>query len=71
MHNFIKHFKRERAGRWRCIEAAELSTPAGRIKVAPGTVFVSGRRFMNFDIAAALEEQFRNAAYNATRDGGS
>ena len=71
MHNFIKHFRRERAGRWRCVEAAEVSTPVGRIQVTPGAVFVSGRRFMNFDLAAALEEQFHNAAPDRTRNGGS
>ena len=58
MHNFIKHFIREGPGRWYCFEPATLDTPVGRIQVNAGTVFTRGTKFMNFDIAAALDEQY-------------
>ena len=51
-------FVREQDGVWTCIEAAELSTPAGRIQVTVGTRFTRGTRFMGVDIALLLEQQF-------------
>lgn len=59
MHKFIKSFVREPDGSWRCVNPAELRLPQGRVQVAPGTVLVRGSRFMNVDLAAMLDEQFR------------
>lgn len=66
MQNFIKHFVREGNGLWRCFESATLDTPAGRIQVTPGTQFARGTKFMNFDIADALEQQYQQ---DQKRDG--
>ena len=49
---------REGYGRWYCFEPASLETPVGRIQVNQGTLFTRGTKFMNFDIAAALDEQY-------------
>lgn len=58
MQNFIKHFMREGYGRWYCFESATLDTAVGRIQVNVGTVLTRGTKFMNFDVAAALDEQY-------------
>lgn len=57
MHNFIRNFKRDSAGRWTCVQPATLETRAGRIQVTPGTTFTRGTYFMNCDLAAMLDEQ--------------
>jgi hypothetical protein len=56
--NSIRYFKREGNGRWRCLEPTTLDTPIGTIQVTRGAVFMRGTRFMNFDVAAALDEQY-------------
>jgi hypothetical protein len=58
MSEFIRHFTRDERGRWTCVTQAEVIAPAGRIQVTPGTTFARGTMFMNFDIAAALDEQY-------------
>jgi hypothetical protein len=58
VERFMKCFVREKRGHWRCFEAAELVTPVGRIQVTPGTTFTRGTRFMNFDVAAALDDAY-------------
>jgi len=60
MQDFILHFVRDVDGRWTCVTPATLDTPAGRIQVAPGTVFTPGIKFMNWDLAAMLDEQQAN-----------
>ena len=58
MQRFIKCFRREGAGTWMCLLAAELVLPQGRIQVNPGTRFTRGTRFMNVEIAALLDGEF-------------
>jgi hypothetical protein len=58
MSEFIRHFTRDGQGRWTCVTQAEVIAPAGRIQVTPGTTFARGTMFMNFDIAAALDDQY-------------
>lgn len=58
MQNFIKHFVRERGGRWVCVEPATLDLPQGRVQVVAGTVFMRGTRFMNIDIAEMLDREY-------------
>jgi hypothetical protein len=58
VQNVIKSFVRERDGAWRCIEAAELTLPSGRIQVAAGTRFIRGIPYMGVDLARLLEEQY-------------
>jgi hypothetical protein len=58
VHNFIRHFVRERPGCWRCESDGDLDLPQGRVQVVAGSVFVRGTRFMNVDLAALLEEQY-------------
>jgi hypothetical protein len=55
--NFIKCFVRDAFGAWRCVAPGTLELPTGRVQVTPGMVFVQGRRFMNVDLAALLDEQ--------------
>jgi hypothetical protein len=55
---FIKHFRREGAGAWVCVEPATLELPEGRIQATPGTRFVLGRKFMNVDVAQMLDEEY-------------
>ena len=57
MHNFIKHFRREAPGMWRCVDHATLLLPQGRIQVVAGTRFVIGTSFMGIDLAKMLDEQ--------------
>ena len=64
MENFIKHFRRIDQGHWRCFEPAEVRTPVGRIQVTPGTTFTRGTRFMNFDVAEALDRQYEKDQRN-------
>lgn len=59
MGSFIKCFQREGAGAWVCIEPADLELPHGRVQVAPGTRFTLGTKFMNVEIAALLERQYK------------
>jgi hypothetical protein len=55
---FIKHFRREGAGVWLCVEAATLNLPEGRVQAAPGARFVVGTKFMNIDLARLLDEEY-------------
>ena len=57
MQQFIKHFRRDGQGCWTCFEAATLDTPVGRIQVTPGSRFMKGTKFMNFDVAEMLEAE--------------
>ena len=59
MQDFARRFVREKLGVWTCVEPAELSLPAGRMQVAPGTRFVLGTQFMGVDLAELLEEHYR------------
>jgi len=58
MQQFIRHFRREGAGVWICVEPATLDTPQGRVQAAPGTRFVLGTKFMNVDLARLLDEEY-------------
>jgi hypothetical protein len=58
MENFIKHFRRERAGTWICEAPATLETPQGRVQVNPGTRLVVGTKFMNVDVARLLDQEY-------------
>ena len=58
MENFIKHFRREAAGVWTCIEPATIDLPQGRVQVAAGTRLTRGTMFMNVEIARLLDEQY-------------
>jgi len=58
MHEeFLRRFVREPDGSWRCVEAAELHLPGGRIQVAVGMRFAPGHRFMGVELARVLEER--------------
>lgn len=57
MQQFIKHFRREGAGVWVCVEPATLELPQGRVQAAPGTRFIVGTKFMNVDVARLLDEE--------------
>lgn len=58
MHDLIKHFVRDHAGVWTCIEPAEIDGPQGRIQVALGARFPRGIRFMGVELAKLLDEQY-------------
>jgi hypothetical protein len=58
MDQVTKHFVREGPGRWTCFEPCTLDTPVGRIQVPVGTMLERGKKFMNFDVAAALDEEY-------------
>ena len=60
MKEFIRHFKREAAGRWVCTEPADLKLPQGRIQVTPGSRLVRGTTFMGVDLARMLDEHYEN-----------
>lgn len=59
MQKFIKHFRREGAGVWVCVEAATLDLPQGRVQVAAGTRFTLGTTFMNVELAKLLDDEYR------------
>lgn len=59
MHDFIRHFRRMGPGVWVCVEPANLDLAEGRVQVAPGTQFTLGTRFMNVELAALLEAEYR------------
>jgi hypothetical protein len=58
MDRFIKHFQREGAGVWICIEPAEIELPQGRVQATAGSRFVVGMKFMNVDIARLLDAEY-------------
>ena len=58
MKNFIKHFRREYNGAWRCVASAELETVKGRVQVTPGTRFAPGTLFMGIDLVGMLEDEY-------------
>jgi hypothetical protein len=58
VHNAIKKFVRDGPGRWTCFEPCTLNTPVGRVQVPIGHTLMRGRKFMNFDVAAALDEEY-------------
>jgi hypothetical protein len=58
VQQFIKHFRREGAGIWVCVEPATVDLPEGRIQAAPGSLFVRGTKFMNVDVARMLDEEY-------------
>ena len=58
MKNFVKHFRREDAGIWVCVEAATLDLPQGRIQIAVGSRFTRGTTFMNVALAGMLDEEY-------------
>ena len=66
MEQFIKHFRREAAGDWVCVEAATLDLREGRIQITPGSRFVIGNKFMNVDLARMLAQE-----YSRQRAGGA
>jgi len=59
VQTFIKAFVRDAPGAWRCVAPATLDLPSGRIQVNPGSLFISGERFMNVDVAKLLEEEYK------------
>ena len=58
MRDFIKCFRRDSAGRWRCLQPCEVELAGGRIQVAVDTVFTKGTLFMDVDIADLLDRQY-------------
>jgi hypothetical protein len=56
VENFRKHFSRDKAGSWTCIEACAVDLPAGRIQVAVGTRLTRGTSFRGVDLAQLLDE---------------
>ena len=58
MQNFIKHFMRESAGVWVCLNPASVNFPQGGVQVTAGTRFVLGTKFMNVDVARMLDEEY-------------
>jgi hypothetical protein len=58
MKQFIKHFRREAAGVWTCLEPATVELPQGRVQVTPGTRLTLGTRFMNVEIARLLDQEY-------------
>ena len=61
MQHLLRHFVGEGPGRWTCVEGVDVHTPAGRMQVTAGTRFVRGTKFMNFDVAAALDQEYSEA----------
>lgn len=61
IEQFIKHFRRERAGIWICVKPTTLEFPRGRIEFMPGTRLTTGTRFMNVELARMLDEQYNRA----------
>jgi hypothetical protein len=58
MEQFIKHFVRQGPGRWGCVQSCTFESAVGRIQVATGTLVMRGVKFMNFDLAEALETEY-------------
>lgn len=59
MQQFIRHFVRQGNGVWVCTQSCTLESPVGRIQVATGTSVMRGVKFMNFDVAEALDAEYR------------
>lgn len=58
MPELLDNFSREGPGRWICRRSCTIQSPVGRIQVAAGTKIERGLKFMNFDLAAALDEAY-------------
>jgi hypothetical protein len=61
MQDFIKNFMRAEDGSWLCVAPADLRLAQGRVQVTPGSRFLPGTKFMNVDLAALLEEEYRRS----------
>lgn len=59
MQNFITYFRRMGPGVWICEKPATLDLPSGRVQVAPGTQLTLGTKFMDVEVAALLEEEYK------------
>jgi hypothetical protein len=64
LKEFILSFRREAAGRWTCIAAAQIHLATGHIELAPGTHLVRGTRFMGIDLAEMLDRQYEQSSGN-------
>jgi hypothetical protein len=58
MQDVLRSFNREGQGRWICRQSCSFESPVGRVQVAAGTRVERGLRFLNFDLAAALEAEY-------------
>ena len=54
--DITRHFIRDGAGRWTCVEPVTIELPSGRIEVTPGTRLVRGTKFMGVDLAEFLDK---------------
>ena len=68
VQEFIKCFIRDPSGGWRCVKAADIQLPTGRVQVIAGSVFTRSTRFMNVDLAALLDEQEALGRPNVPKD---
>jgi hypothetical protein len=66
IEGWIRHFRRDRAGVWVCLESVTLDLPEGRVQVTPGSRFTIGTKFMNIELARMLDEAFSGAAVEKT-----
>lgn len=62
IEHFSKHFRREKAGVWICVEPTTLELPRCRIEFMPGTRLTTGTRFMNVELARMLDEQYNRTS---------
>ena len=58
VEEFIKHFRRERAGVWVCEKPATLHLRHRHIEAKPDARFVVGTKFMNVDVARLLDAEY-------------
>jgi hypothetical protein len=61
IEGWIRHFRRDGAGVWVCMESVTLDLPEGRVQVTPGSRFTIGTKFMNLELARILDEAFSRA----------
>ena len=52
----LRRFERHEDGSWTCLEATEIATTDGPIRIPPGRTVYYGERFGHLDLAEYLEQ---------------
>jgi hypothetical protein len=53
--DIIQHFKKQPDGAWLCLADTVIETPAGPLRIEPGSRFAFGDTQTGFDLAEYLE----------------
>ena len=53
----VDEYEKKPDGSWVCVKNSDITTSTGRIiRIAPGTAFKPGAKFLGLDVAGALDK---------------